>query len=67
MPVLVTGTIQSPNVEPDVSAMAKMRVQGAFAQAGANASGALGALTGKTFPERRPAISRKMETRAKMQ
>ncbi len=62
IPVIVTGTIPSPKVEPDVSAMAKMRVngllpsfsnpgqltQGALAGASGGASGVLGALTGKT-------------------
>lgn len=62
IPVIVTGTIPSPKVSPDVGAMAKMRVngllpsfsnpgqltQGVLAGAGGGASGVLGALTGKT-------------------
>jgi len=48
MPVLVTGTIPNPKVEPDVNEMAKMRTQGVLAETGA--SGAMGALTGKTLP-----------------
>lgn len=46
MPVLVTGTIPNPKVEPDVSAMAKMRTGGLLS----GASGALGALTRKPLP-----------------
>jgi AsmA protein len=58
IPVLVTGTIPSPKVSPDMNAMAKMRMgnmlpnaQGALGQLGKSAGGvggALGSLTGKT-------------------
>ncbi len=62
IPVIVTGTIPSPKVSPDLTAMAKMRMngllpsfsnpgqltQGVLAGARGGAGGVLGALTGKT-------------------
>jgi uncharacterized protein YhdP len=64
IPVLVTGTIPSPKVAPDVSAMAKMRLnnalpsfsnpgqltQGALSKAGGGVGGMLGGVTGKSTP-----------------
>ncbi len=51
IPVIVTGTIPSPKVEPDVTAMAKMRMNHmlpSFSNPGQLTQGALGSLTGKT-------------------
>jgi uncharacterized protein involved in outer membrane biogenesis len=64
IPVLVTGTIPSPKVAPDVGEMAKMRMsnmlpsfgnpgqltQGVMSKVGGGASGMLGSLTGKPSP-----------------
>jgi hypothetical protein len=64
VPVLVTGTIPSPKVSPDMNAMAKMKAsnllpsfsnpqqmtQGALGQLGRGAGGIMGAGSGKTQP-----------------